>query len=702
MKKKIILSLALLFLCGAFPLGNTFADQNDPTPPDQGGITDDPQSEGSEEPSPPAPEIPSSGSGYGVTWGRDIIFYKENESRLTAQKIAYEDKNGENICDSCIARGKNYEYENGILTLNNFGTQSEKLVLEVTGVGTLEIKLQGDNYFNLEAIEGSIEIILSGNGTMNGDIRSVDGPGYGISSNIVINGPKINSETIYNMFGSVVINNGEVNVENKTGISPILYGKGGFPASASKSMVEMSVQNLEINGGKLNIESQGTGIEIINRTGYSPSEDPGIIVNGGELSIIAKDNVINERYHNNTDYDFKNEKWYSVLAKDTSEKLYDNLIVLGSGVGIKETDITTQRYKILNESIISGIGDRFLYEMTGQKGELYTYYSSLSYGDYKITKGGTSIRDAVKVLHISKDFKNQLSKNSKIGVIDTLKNVKQEYSFGYSSETRKVELEKIEIDGKAIDISKFDVSRRENYDQSASGVSYSALDVNIPPKTLFELGAGKHTILFHFKEPGIWRFIPETSEEHYTNEEEYEFEIAESFKDYEYLLTYIDNPILEGEDETLTVGESTPYRVRFDRNIQLFDGFTIDGKEVPETYYEVKSGSTIIEIKPEFLDTLSPGKHEISANFLAEDAPLVANFTMVKADKDVEPEKENKPENKDEKTTEDKTANNPGTGLYSKDSSFASSSTLITVTIIVAVSTIALAIWSIKTKRFKH
>ena len=57
MKKKIILSLALLFLCGAFPLGNTFADQNDPTPPDQGGITDDPQSQDSDEPETPEPGI---------------------------------------------------------------------------------------------------------------------------------------------------------------------------------------------------------------------------------------------------------------------------------------------------------------------------------------------------------------------------------------------------------------------------------------------------------------------------------------------------------------------------------------------------------------------------------------------------------------------------------------------------------------------
>ena len=159
-----------------------------------------------------------------------------------------------------------------------------------------------------------------------------------------------------------------------------------------------------------------------------------------------------------------------------------------------------------------------------------------------------------------------------------------------------------------------------------------------------------------------------------------------------------DNPILEGENEELVAEGKETYRLRFDRNIQLFDGLVIDDKTVPEEYYDVKSGSTIIEIKPSFLSNLALGEHELSAYFLAEDEPLSTAFTITSAKKEEKSEKKEA----DKKPTEEKSADIPDTGAFSKDGSFANSTaTLVMITIAVAISAISLAIWAHKTQRFK-
>ena len=46
-----------------------------------------------------------------------------------------------------------------------------------------------------------------------------------------------------------------------------------------------------------------------------------------------------------------------------------------------------------------------------------------------------------------------------------------------------------------------------------------------------------------------------------------------------------------------------------------FKKVLVDGKELKDTDYDIKSGSTILTLKPSFLDTLSAGKHKIRFEF---------------------------------------------------------------------------------------
>ena len=130
MKKKIILSLALLFLCGAFPLGNTFADQNDSNSPDQGGITDDHQSQDSDE-----SETPEPGISY-VIGDRDLQIRKAKTPDQPYIKIT-EEGGGWNCGDECAKTGEGYSYDAGVLTLNNFGLE-EELIINYVGEHPLE------------------------------------------------------------------------------------------------------------------------------------------------------------------------------------------------------------------------------------------------------------------------------------------------------------------------------------------------------------------------------------------------------------------------------------------------------------------------------------------------------------------------------------------------------------------------------------
>lgn len=62
-----------------------------------------------------------------------------------------------------------------------------------------------------------------------------------------------------------------------------------------------------------------------------------------------------------------------------------------------------------------------------------------------------------------------------------------------------------------------------------------------------------------------------------------------------------------------------------------FTELTVDGKTVPTSYYTAESGSTIIKIKPDYLKSLSAGKHIVGVAY--KDGKALAIFTIIDADR---------------------------------------------------------------------
>ena len=74
-----------------------------------------------------------------------------------------------------------------------------------------------------------------------------------------------------------------------------------------------------------------------------------------------------------------------------------------------------------------------------------------------------------------------------------------------------------------------------------------------------------------------------------------------------------DYTVLEGEDQEFEAGKSDKLIIRFSGDYFLFRKLIIDNKEVPEKYYTVREGSTIVEVDPEYVLSQGGGEHEIAA-----------------------------------------------------------------------------------------
>ena len=53
---------------------------------------------------------------------------------------------------------------------------------------------------------------------------------------------------------------------------------------------------------------------------------------------------------------------------------------------------------------------------------------------------------------------------------------------------------------------------------------------------------------------------------------------------------------------------------------------TVDGKTVPTSYYSAESGSTVVKIKPDYLKSLSAGKHIVGIAY--KDGKALAIFSV--------------------------------------------------------------------------
>ena len=72
---------------------------------------------------------------------------------------------------------------------------------------------------------------------------------------------------------------------------------------------------------------------------------------------------------------------------------------------------------------------------------------------------------------------------------------------------------------------------------------------------------------------------------------------------------------VSGANQEWTKGSKEGLTFKIDTDIKEFKKVLVDGKELKDSDYDIKSGSTILTLKPSFLDTLSAGKHKIRFEF---------------------------------------------------------------------------------------
>ena len=94
--------------------------------------------------------------------------------------------------------------------------------------------------------------------------------------------------------------------------------------------------------------------------------------------------------------------------------------------------------------------------------------------------------------------------------------------------------------------------------------------------------------------------------------------------------------LLEGEDQVWTKGSKIGLTFVIDSDINAFERVLVDGKELDPSNYEVKSGSTIVTLKPSYLETLSKGAHQLS---IITDAGSVDTAFVVNENKVAEEDK---------------------------------------------------------------
>ena len=81
------------------------------------------------------------------------------------------------------------------------------------------------------------------------------------------------------------------------------------------------------------------------------------------------------------------------------------------------------------------------------------------------------------------------------------------------------------------------------------------------------------------------------------------------------LAALVDYQITAGNNSQWTVGEVRPITITANGAFAKFVGIQVDGVNVDAGNYTAVSGSTIITLKPDYLSTLSVGKHTLTVRF---------------------------------------------------------------------------------------
>ena len=117
----------------------------------------------------------------------------------------------------------------------------------------------------------------------------------------------------------------------------------------------------------------------------------------------------------------------------------------------------------------------------------------------------------------------------------------------------------------------------------------------------------------------------------------------------------------EGDNYVHTKGSKKEMRVVFDSAkggaevIKHLTGVGVDKAAIPQKFMKLSIGSVIIDVSPEYLDTLSIGEHSLTASF-DDGNSVTIKFSVVEADKKENSKTDTKdPENKETKTNESET-----------------------------------------------
>lgn len=97
--------------------------------------------------------------------------------------------------------------------------------------------------------------------------------------------------------------------------------------------------------------------------------------------------------------------------------------------------------------------------------------------------------------------------------------------------------------------------------------------------------------------------------------------------------------LISGANQEWTKGSKVGLTFKIDTDIKEFKKVLVDGKELKDTDYDIKSGSTILTLKPSFLDTLSAGKHKIRFEF--NTGSVEAYFTVKDKENSIQTESAN-------------------------------------------------------------
>lgn len=134
----------------------------------------------------------------------------------------------------------------------------------------------------------------------------------------------------------------------------------------------------------------------------------------------------------------------------------------------------------------------------------------------------------------------------------------------------------------------------------------------------------------------------------------------------------IEYKVIEGAEQTYTITEDTEARFRIDADYSLFNNKVyVDNVLVDSSNYTSKSGSTIIVLNKEYVDTLAVGEHTLKVAF-ADGGEAETTFTIARKAEDNNNNEDNnennngnntpsKPENKEEMKDKDN-GSNPKTG----------------------------------------